>query len=205
MSNAEAESPSPAAWQCAFRCMMWAFLFFFPVPLAPVEALLPIISWALFLWALRALRGSEPATGALRFLGLSGLVLCAARVPLALTPSRVAERIGDLLLLTAWAVFTLFVWKLAGLVAALAGRAKADALAQSARWRRWAAVLPFFLVGISANAPRPTGWLAFCLFMLVTTCVICLLMGLMASAARLSAVSQQSSVPTMDARHGPPQ
>ena len=190
MPDAEATlTPGPVA-QRAFHRMMWAFLFFFPVPLAQVEALPPILGWALLLSGLQTVRGSHPLVGPLRLLGMFGLVMSAVRTPLAFGSSPVVQGVHDLIRLTVWAVFALFVWKLCALVAGLAAQARAEALAHSARWRRWAAMLPFFLVAISANAPRPTGLLVFCLFILVTTCVVCLLMGLMASVVRLGALSR---------------
>jgi hypothetical protein len=197
----DAESVRAASCQKAFRMMMWALVFFVPVPVgdllffvpAPIPNVFPdVIGWILFLIAIQMVPRLHPAVGPMRLLAAFGLALWVGRTIAFHSTQAETQNLYLLLYLSTWAVLMLVVWKACAIIAHLAAAAKADSVAQAARWRRWLCVLPFASFALAANFQERVPPAAAFLFMFMVACVLGLLMGLMAHTARMCALTAQT-------------
>jgi hypothetical protein len=198
MNMAQLDPKLVQAGSCrkAFRTMMWAFVFFVPLP---VQNVFPdVIGWILFLIAVQKVPRPHPAIGSMRLLAAFGLALWVARTVAFHSAAAGTQELYLVLYLIAWAILLLFVWKACAVIAQLADAAKADSVAQAARWRRWLCILPFVSLAVVANFRSQVPPLATFLFRFLVACVLCLLMGLMADAARTCALIEQPQPVGMD-------
>jgi len=197
----DAESVRAGSCQKAFRTMMWALIFFVPVPLgdllffvpAPIPNVFPdVIGWILFLIAIQMVPRLHPAVGPMRLLAAFGLALWVGRTIAFHNMQAGTENLYLLLYLSTWAVLMLVVWKACDIIAHLAAAAKADSVAQTARRRRWLCVLPFLFLALAANFRDRVPPAAAFLFMFLVACVLGLLMGMMAQTARICTLTTQT-------------
>lgn len=192
MSEINAEVMRSRSCARAFRTMMWAFLFFLPLPI-PLAGVRPdLVGWLLVLVALRPIVRLHPTVRSLRTPAMVGLVLWVSRLLVRHVATETQEQLSLALYLATWAVLTVFVWKVCSLVAEMAAQAGATALRSSASWRRWLCVGPFLLLALGAELSGKAQLPVVFLFLLAATCVVSLLMGLMASTARMCAQASQA-------------
>ncbi len=200
MSEINAEAMQSKACRRAFAAMMWAFQFWVVLPplhLArgtTIEPLPDAVGWLIFLIALRAIAGLDPGVRQLRRLAVAGLVLCVPRV-VRFQPSEILWQHIYLLLSAAGSVVAVvFVWKLCSLIADMAERADKRSLAQSARFGRWlypmaSVFLYWFICRMIPlhlrDVPALTKAIVMYGILFIFAAVICAMMGLMASVARM--------------------
>ena len=164
----------------AFTMMMWAFLFFVPLPVPVLGA----VGWLLLLGALGM---AGPRLPSARRLCLTVALGLAAVVAGAVAGRRGWEPTALALSVLAWVLLATFVWRAAADLARLAAETGADDVARTALRRRWLPLVPAALVAGSALVPARSELVFGALFLLVTVCVVCLLMGMMGGAARMCA------------------
>ena len=187
--------------QRAFIAMMWAFLFLLPLPAVKVgprvslEILPDAIGWLLFAAALGTVRDLQPEVRALRRLALVGLVICVPRLLRFHEAVPPWQHVYRLLQLGAAAVAVAFAWRLCRLVADVGARADSPSLKANAKMRFWlyAAGVPLLLAGrFPAEFGRRLfgelgGWLTLAAIFIYIAITVSLMMGLMASVARMCA------------------
>jgi hypothetical protein len=170
--------------------MMWGFLFLVPsqVPLAGGKLALDILpdalGWTMLVTSLGVMLGLHPDVRKLRIIGAVGVLIHIPRV-VAFQPTQPPwQHLYLGLYVAGLAVALVFVWMLCGTIAAVASGVKARSIARGARWRRWLYIVPPCLLAVGLKLPEHK-LPVYLLFMLSSICVVSLLMGLMASAARL--------------------
>lgn len=168
----------------AFMLMMWAYLFFLPVP---VDWWQPSIGgWILLLLGLRSLGPGERRLRPLVLVAIVGIVVwtCDAFLPAA----KQSDSVAWWLMVCRWALLAGASWWLCGFVAGLARRRGAEALATSAAWRRWTVATAFVLLAGSLLVPARFqiyyGWA----FLLAAMVAITAMMSLMIGTVRLLSV-----------------
>jgi len=184
MSQLDVETLRAGSCPKAFRIMMWALVFFVPIPI--LNTFPDVVGWILFLIAIQMVPRLHRALGPMRLLAGFGLALWIGRT------AAPTQELYLILYLTTWAILMLFMWKTCGMIMEIAEAAKAASLAWSARWRRWLCLLPFFLFAVAANSGSHWPFMVTFLFMLAIACVLCLLMGLMADTSRMCALMGQT-------------
>jgi len=186
MSKMNAEEARWDSLRVNFTIMMWAFLFFLPVQIPGFKAAPDVLAWVLLLIAVGATVRHVAGLGLLWGTAAAGLALWVVRFLVAWRAEAPAWA-AVALYMAMWALVTAFVVQLAALIRRVASQTGADDVARSAARRVWLPLVPLVLFAVNPFVPSRWGLLFTCAYLLVTACVISLVMGIAAGAARMCA------------------
>ena len=173
-----------------FTIVMWAILFFMPLPIPGFGLTPDILAWGLLLIGIGATVRHVAGLGLLWATAAAGLALWIVRALVGLPEGEETSVAAVVLYVGMWALVTAFAAQLASLIRRLAIELDADDLAHSVSWRAWLPVIPLVLFAVAPflpKEPRVIRLIFGCVALLVTACVVSLVMGMAAGAARLFA------------------
>jgi len=148
MSEQKTVQAEPSEAQHAFKSAMWAFLFFFALPISfrsgavQVDALPDLVGWLILVCALRTLGPVHPAAQKARKLAVVAGILSVFGFVTLNIPIECSGRVQPMplvlpLLLVVAVIEVVFVWRLGGMVMDLASEADAGRIGKLADAARW--------------------------------------------------------------------
>jgi hypothetical protein len=171
----------------SFTVIMWALVFFLPLPIPILNVRPDVLAWLLLLigvgTAVRHLAGLGPlwATAA------AGMALSVVRILVDCMEAEADSLPAIVLHACMWALVAAFMVQLSALVRRLAAEMDADDVAGGAAWRGWTPLLPLAFFTALPFVPEKANLLFGCAALLAALCAVLFAMGVPAGAARMFA------------------
>jgi hypothetical protein len=187
-----------AAQSRALVILMWAYLFFLPVPVSRWTP--DIAGWVMMFLAFRMLCAAHERLRPLLPLVAVGVGLwaCNAFLPAA----RESERLARWLMIARWGLLAGVSWWFCRVIMRFARDSGAHALAQSASWKRWACPTAFVLLAALPLVPPRLevyyGWA----FLVAAIVAITAMMSLAVAVGRLVSIPAVPAAEPAEAEAG---
>jgi hypothetical protein len=193
MTKLNAEAARWDSLRVNFTVIMWALLFFVPLPIPGLGLQPDVLAWGLLLIGVGATARHVAGLGGLFATAAAGMALWVVRALVGM-PEEGTSLVAAGLFAGMWALVTAFAVQLSSLVRRLALELGADDVAHSVAWRGWLPLVLLVMFGAVPFVPERSRFLLVFAALAAWACTFPLLMGVPAGAARMFAHSAKQAM-----------